>query len=86
MDLDDEVYIYVLDTKAPMKNYILYEVYKIHDVGAPVVNHLGNWSHYTYSLNLEDMNKNSRRNDLRVSIQLQFPDEASCHKISTYVN
>ena len=26
MDLDDEVYIYVLDSKAPMKEYSLYEV------------------------------------------------------------
>ena len=68
MDLDDEVYIYVLDSKAPMREYRLYEVYKIDGKDAPITNHLGSWSHDTYSLNVENMNKNSRRHDLRVSI------------------
>ena len=67
MDLDDEVYIYQLDKKHPMKNYSLFEVYKIHDEGAPIINHLGTWSNDIYSLDFEDMNKNSRRHDLRVS-------------------
>ena len=68
LDLDDEVYIYLLDTKAPMKNYNLYEVYKILAEGAPVINHLGSWSFGTYSLDFKDMDKHSRRHDLRVSI------------------
>ena len=68
MDLDDEVYTYLLDTKAPMKNYSLYEVYKIHDEGAPIINQLGGWSHDSYLLDFDDMNKNLRRHDLRVSI------------------
>ena len=72
MDLDDEVYIYLLDTKAPRKNYSLYEVYKIHDQGAPVINQLGSWSPHTYSMNIYDMDRNSRRHDLRVSICLSF--------------
>ena len=72
MDLDDEVYIYMLDTKAPMTNYSLHEVYKIHDEGPPIINHLGSWSFDTYSLSFEDWDKNSRRHDLRVSIQLSL--------------
>ena len=72
MDFDDEVYIYVLDRKAPMKNYSLYEVYKIQTEGDPVINHLGSWSHDTSSLSFEDFEKNSRRHDLRVSIRLSI--------------
>ena len=68
MDLDDEVYIYLLDNKAPMKNHNLYEVYKIYNEGPPVINHLGVWSPDTYLLNFEDIDKNSRRRDLKVSI------------------
>ena len=68
LDLDDEVYIYMLDTKAPVKNYNLYEVYKIHDEGAPVINHLGYWAHDSYLLDLDKMNKNLRRDDLSVSM------------------
>lgn len=68
MDLDDEVYIYLLDNKAPMKNHNLYEVYKIYNEGPPVINHLGVWSPDTYSLNFEEFDKNSRRRDLKVSI------------------
>ena len=67
LDLDDEVYMYLLDTKPPMKNYSLYEVYKVYNEGPPVVNHLGTWSPDTYSLNFEDIDKNSRRSDLGVS-------------------
>ena len=70
IDLDDEVYIYLLDTRAPMKNYCLYEVYKIHDEGEPVINHLGSWSLDTNSLDVANMDKNLRRHDLRVSILL----------------
>ena len=77
MDLDDEVYIYLLNTKAPLKNYNLYEVYKIHDEGAPVMNHLGSWSFDTYSLSFEDLDKSSRRHDLRVSITLSLLDVTS---------
>ena len=67
MDLDDEVYIYLLDTNAPMKKYSLYEVYKIHGEGAPIINQLGSWSPLTYSINITDMNRNFRRQDLMVS-------------------
>ena len=68
MDLDDEVYIYLLDTNAPMKNYSLYEVYKIHGEGTPVINQLGSWSPHRYSINIDDSDRNSRRHDLRVGI------------------
>ena len=69
MDLDDEVYIYHLDNKATLQNYSLYEVYKIHDGDAPIINHLGSWSLYNHSLNFEDMDIHSRRQDLKVNIQ-----------------
>ena len=68
MDLDDDVYIYQLDAEAPMENYNIYEVYKIHEEGHPLINYLGTWSPDTYSLKLEDIDKNIRRHDLRVSI------------------
>ena len=68
LDLDDEVYIYLMNTKTQMKSYRLYEVYKIHHDSHPVTNYLGNWSLCNCSLNFVDMNKNSRRRDLRVSI------------------
>ena len=72
MDLDDEVYIYIIHPKElPSRNYALLEVYKIHDEGTPIVNPLGSWSE-VFGLDLVDMNKNSRRCDLNVS--------TLCHK------
>ena len=68
MDFDDEIYTYVLETKSSKKNYSLYEVYKIHDEGAPIINQLGSWSPNDNSLEIDDMNKHSRRHDMRVSI------------------
>ena len=68
LDLDDEVYIYIMNTKTQMKSYRLYEVYKIRHDSHPVTNYIGNWSLCDGSLNFVEMNKNSRRRDLRVSI------------------
>ena len=56
-----------MDTKASKKNYSLYEVYKIYDEGAPITNHLGGWSLDSGYLEIDNMDKNSRRHDLRVS-------------------
>ena len=72
MDLDDEVYVYILGTESPKKDYLLYEVYKIQYKGAPVINHLGSWSTDTDSMTIEDMERSSRRHDLRVSINYNF--------------
>ena len=69
MDLDDEIYIYLMDTKAYKKNYSIYEVYKIYDEGAPIINHLGSWSLQSNHLEIDNADKNSRRHDLRVSYQ-----------------
>ena len=69
LDLDDEVYIYLMDTKTKLSHsYRLYEVYKIHHDGHPVINNLGNWSLGDCKLYFVQTNKNSRRHDLRVRI------------------
>ena len=67
MDLDDEIYIYLMDTKAAKKDYSIYEVYKIYDEGGPILNYLGSWSLDSNYLEIDNMDKNSRRHDLRVS-------------------
>ena len=72
IDLDDEVYVYLLDTDSPIKDYLLYEVYKVQEKSAPVINHLGSWSPDTYSMSIEDMERSSRRHDLRVSFNYNF--------------
>ena len=69
LDLDDDLYIYEL---AAEEQYYLYEVYKIHICGVPIVNQLGSWSKRMSGLNfVKDENKNIRRHDLRVSYQRQ---------------
>ena len=68
LDLDDEVYIYEIDLKGPMAHYQLYEAYKIIDLSAPIINHIGSWSG-SLSLNLVKDDKNDRRANLRVSLQ-----------------
>ena len=67
MDLDDEIYIYIMGTKASNIDYSIYEVYKIYDEGAPITNHLGSWSLDNSYLEIDNLDKNSRRHDLRVS-------------------
>ena len=67
MDLDDEIYIYLMCSKVSKKNYSLYEVYKIYGDGGPITNYLGSWSLDSNYLEIDNMDKNSRRHDLRVS-------------------
>ena len=71
LDLDDEVYVYKVNTADPMSHYELYEVYKISDQSAPIVREIGSWSlrngNGANKIVMED--KNYRRNDLRVSGQ-----------------
>ena len=71
LDLDDEVFIYEVNTKDYVSSYQLHEVYKITNQGDPMIRHLGSWSREGKSGTFFDFmkdDKNSRRKDLRVSI------------------
>ena len=68
LDLDDEVYIYEINKEEPSTYYNLYEVYKITDQSATVVNPVGRWSS-SMSLNLVKEHKNDRRANLKVSLR-----------------
>ena len=70
--MDDEVYIYQVDTKGSMVYYQLYEAYKIIDQGSPIIRQIGIWSMGAYSLNLMEEDKNSRRANLRVIVYFTF--------------
>ena len=67
LDLDDEVYIYQMDTIGKSGQYKLYEVYKIYDEGPPQFNKVGKWSVESKALEFTDDDKNIRRQDLKVS-------------------
>ena len=66
MDLDDEIYIYQLDTVENSMNYKLYEVYKIFDEGPPQMNSVGEWYAKTQILDFTNQDKNIRRRNLKV--------------------
>lgn len=66
MDLDDEIYIYEMDTMKKRRSYELYEVYKIFDDGTPQMNKVGDWYTDTKILNFTNKDKNIRRRDLKV--------------------
>ena len=68
LDLDDDVYIYQVNSYGSKPYYQLYEVYKISDESVPVVVQVGNWSKgdNDSSLKLVKEDKIKRRNDLRV--------------------
>ena len=69
--MDDDVFIYEVNTKDSLSYCQLHEVYKISDEGDPIIRHIGNWSRgglSDSSLNLTKEDKNSRRKDLRVSV------------------
>ena len=71
LDLDDDVFIYEVNTNKSLTYCQLHEVYKIRDEGDPIIRHIGNWSKgggSDSSLNLLREDKNSRRKDLRVSV------------------
>ena len=67
LDLDDDVYIYQVDTEESVKIYKLYEVYKINKIGAPILSKIGSSATNSNCCNLINVDKNIRRNDLRVS-------------------
>ena len=66
LDLDDDMYIYQMDTTGKSRKYQLYEVYKIYDEGPPQLNKVGTWSIETGTLDFTDDDKNIRRRDLKV--------------------
>ena len=69
MDLNDEVYIYVVDKEESITSYQLNEIYKIKEEDAPIIRRIGSWSSGGNSSPLflkED--KNKRRSDLAVSV------------------
>ena len=66
MDLDDEIYIYQMDSMKKSKNYELFEVYKIFDGGSPQINKVGDWYSDTKILDFTNRDKNIRRRNLKV--------------------
>ena len=71
LDLDDDAYIYEVNTKYSPSYYRLHEVYKINAKGFPIIRPVGSWStgrRSDSSLDFTKEDKNSRRRDLRVSI------------------
>ena len=65
LDIDDDVYIYQVDVQRSVEIYQLYEVYKIHKRGDPVLNEIGN-STAADCCNFVNDGKHARRHDLRV--------------------
>ena len=66
MDLDNEIYIYQMDSMKKSKTYELYEVYKIFDEGSPQINKVGDWYSDTKILDFTNQDKNIRRRNLKV--------------------
>ena len=66
MDMDDEIYIYQMDTIKNSMNYKLFEVYKIFDEGHPQMNIVGEWHANTQILDFTNQDKNIRRRNLKV--------------------
>ena len=66
--MDDEVYVYKIDSADPMSHYELNEVYKISDHTAPIVRQIGSWplGNGNGANDIVMGDKNYRRNDLRV--------------------
>ena len=65
LDLDDEMYIYQMDTAGKSGKYQIYEVYKIYDEGPPQLNRVGTWDVETKTLDFSGDDKNIRRRDLK---------------------
>ena len=68
--MDDDVFIYEVNTNDSLSYCQLHEVYKIIDQGDPIIRRIGNWSRIgesDSSFNLVREDKNFRRKDLRVS-------------------
>ena len=70
LDMDDEMYIYQMDTAGKRGLYQLYEVYKIYDEGPPQLNKVGEWTVDTEVLDFTTVDKNIRRRDLKVKIKM----------------
>ena len=77
MDLDDEIYIYQMDSMKKSKNYELFEVYKIFDGGSPQINKVGDWYSDTKMLDFTNQDKNIRRRNLKVRQQHLKADSES---------
>ena len=69
LDLDDDMYIYQMDTTGKTGQYQIYEVYKIYDEGPPQLNKVGTWTVDTKALDFSNVDKNIRRRDLKVKIE-----------------
>ena len=72
MDLDDEIYVYQMNTLSMSQNFALFEVYKISEDGPPQMNKVGEWHSGTNILDFTEEDKNIRRRDLQV--RLHYPN------------
>ena len=66
LDINDDVFVYIIDKGTMQEKMIIYEVYKNHEGGMPIFNDFAVWYEGGGILELSDTDKYMRRRNLEV--------------------
>ena len=68
LDINDDVFAYIIDRDGKQDKMVTYEVYKTHEGGVPILNHYAVWIEEEGMLMHSDLDKYMRRRSLQVRV------------------
>ena len=68
LDINDDVFAYIIDSGGKQEKMLIYEVYKNHEGGVPILNDYAVWFEGEGMLKHSDLDKYMRRRNLQVRI------------------
>ena len=76
LDINDDVFVYVIDNEGKLDKMVIYEVYKNHEGGVPILNDYAVWFEGMGMLRHSDLDKYMRRQSLQVRVPCSVADIA----------
>ena len=68
LDINDDVFVYIIDSDRSQEEMVIYEVYKNHEEGLPISNDYAVWFERMGMLRHSDLDKYLRRQSLHVRV------------------
>ena len=68
LDINDDVFVYIIDSDSNQEKMLIYEVYKNHEGGVPILNYYAVWFEGVGMLKHSDLDKYMRRRSLQVRV------------------
>ena len=76
LDINDDVFVYIINSDRIQEKMVIYEVYKNHEGGVPILNDYAVWFEGVGMLRHSDLDKYMRRQSLQVRVPCSVVDIA----------